>query len=220
LEEGRRRDCPTGEKPPSHLIHPQDLMVGGEAGEGQGSRSCAPGTTAGETWGRWVPGTRPACSVVLPPAAPATVPGREQERADAGLQRAGRRGQQEALRPHSREALSAAGCAAGGEATGTALLPLDARSGNSHQRSAREQGDGDGLSICQAPERQGWGWTMATGRLTMVAQDPARTQGTEGTYTHWEVLVVSAAYVRSPRAGQATGPIPLATQNLPTPQMP
>lgn len=38
-----------------------------------------PGTTAGETWGLWAPGTGPVWSCALPPAAPATVPVRERQ---------------------------------------------------------------------------------------------------------------------------------------------
>lgn len=58
------------------------------------------------------------------------------------LLRAEREGwQQGELGLHSLEAPSAAGYAAGGEATGTALSQLDARSGNSRRRSATEQED-------------------------------------------------------------------------------
>lgn len=61
---------------------------------------------------------------------------------ERGLLRTEREGwQQEGLGPHSLEVPAAAGCAAGGEVTGTALSPLDARSGNSRRRSATEQED-------------------------------------------------------------------------------
>lgn len=49
--------------------------------------------------------------------------------------------QWEGLGLHSLEVPAAAGCAARGEETGTALSPPDARSGNSHRRSVTKQGD-------------------------------------------------------------------------------
>lgn len=95
---------------------------------------------------------------------------------------------QERLGPHSLEAPSAAGCAAGGEAIGTALSQLGARSGNSRRRSATEQEEGAGLPICQSPGRWGMGVGPGLpGRHTMAghllpAQDAARgCRGPSGT---------------------------------------
>lgn len=67
--------------------------------------------------------------------------------------------------------------------------------------------------------RGGLQWQGVVGHL-FPAQDPARRcRARRGTHPPWDSLLLRTTYVRSPRAGGATAPIPLATQNVPTPQM-